>query len=239
MCGFSSRTLSRGTMELSAFFRTLRKNWLLVLALTLLGLASATGFTATRTPTYESSSTVFVSTQAGGTALELQQGSTFAQARINTYVGLVTAPIVLDPVIAQLRLAETTETLAAKVKASATLNTTLITVTVVETDPALSAEISNSIAKTLATVVPQLEPASVDGASPIRLTLVREASVPTTPSSPNMLLNLALGCGRRLTRRCRRRLPSEQSRYACPRATRRRVHYWSPSHWRHCLRSQG
>ncbi len=89
-------------MELSDYIRILRKNWLVVVALTLLGLAAATVYTVTRTPIYESSSTVFVSTQAGSTTAELQQGSSFTQARINTYVGLVNTPIVLDPVISEL-----------------------------------------------------------------------------------------------------------------------------------------
>lgn len=60
-------------MELSDYIRILRKNWLVIVVLTLLGLGAAAGYSLTRTPIYESASTVFVSTQSGNTAQELQR----------------------------------------------------------------------------------------------------------------------------------------------------------------------
>ncbi len=158
-----------------------------------MGLGAAVGFTATRTPIYESSSTIFVSTQAGSSAAELQQGSSFAQARINTYVGLVTTPIVLEPVISQLGLPTTPESLAKEVKASGTLNSTLIAIAVSDPDAARAATLANAVAASLSAVVPQLEPEASDGTSPVRLSLVSEAQAPASPSSPNIPLNLALG----------------------------------------------
>ncbi|MFV9426233.1 polysaccharide biosynthesis tyrosine autokinase [Microbacterium sp. S1037] len=180
-------------MELSDHIRTLRKNWLLIVALTFLGLAVVAGYTLTRTPIYESSSTVFVSTQAGSTAAELQQGSSFAQARINTYVGLATMPVVLDPVITELGLPTSSDSLASSVKAAAGLNSTLITITVSNPSAARAAEIANAVADSLATKVPQLEPEAGDGTSPVRLSRVKDAQPAAQPSSPNIVLNLTLG----------------------------------------------
>ena len=180
-------------MELSDYIRILRKNWLVIVVLTLLGLGAAAGYSLTRTPIYESASTVFVSTQSGNTAQELQQGSVFAQARINTYVGLATTPVVLNPVIADLGLARTAEDLAKDVKASAALNSTLITISVSDPDAVQAAQIANAIAASLASAVPQLEPESNSGASPIRLSRVSDAQPALKPSSPNVPLNLALG----------------------------------------------
>nr|WP_154922034.1 polysaccharide biosynthesis tyrosine autokinase [Microbacterium testaceum] len=180
-------------MELSDYIRILRKNWLVVLTLTALGLIAATAYTLTRTPVYESSSTVFVSTQAGGTTAELQQGSNFAQARMNTYVGLVTAPIVLDPVIDRLGLTTSAEALASTLQASVALNSTLITVVASDTDRQRAASVANAVADSLSTVVPQLEPSANDGSSPVRLTRVRDAQAASRPSSPNVAIDLALG----------------------------------------------
>ncbi|WP_081323056.1 polysaccharide biosynthesis tyrosine autokinase [Microbacterium testaceum] len=180
-------------MELSDHIRILRKNWLLITAITLIGLGVATAYTLTRTPTYESSSTIFVSTQGGSTTAELQEGSNFTQARINTYVGLVTTPAVLDPVIASLGLPQTADDLANEVKASATLNSTLITVAVTDTNAQRAASVANSIASSLAQVVPQLEPAVDGGTSPVRLSLVRNAQPALRPASPNVPVNILLG----------------------------------------------
>ena len=180
-------------MELSVFFRTLRKNWLVMVLVTLVGLGGSVAYTVTRAPMYESSSTVFVSTQAGSTVAELQQGSSFAQARINTYVGLVTTPAILQPVIAALGLATTPEALASHVSASGSVNSTLINITVTDAEAARAAELSNAIASSLAEEVPKLEPEASDGSSTIRLTRVRDAQPALKPSSPNVPVNLAIG----------------------------------------------
>lgn len=180
-------------MELSEYIRILRKNWVIIVALFLVTLGVATIYTLTRVPTYQSSSTVFVSTQGGSTAAELQQGSSFTQARINTYVGLATTPAVLAPVIAELGLESSAETLSRGVTASAALNSTLITVTASDPDPERAADIANAVAASLAVVVPSLEPEGEDGSSPVRLSPVRDAQPADDPSSPNAALNLALG----------------------------------------------
>lgn len=180
-------------MELSDYIRILRKNWLVIVVLTLVGLGGAAAYSLTRTPIYESSSTVFVSTQTGGTAAELQQGSNFTQARINTYVGLVSTPVVLNPVIAELDLGITAAQLSESVKASAALNSTLITVAVSDPDPVQAADIANAIAASLSSAVPRLEPEAAGGTSPVRLSRVSDAQPALKPSSPNVPLNLALG----------------------------------------------
>lgn len=180
-------------MELRDHIRTLQKNWALLLALTVVGFAAMAGFTFTRTPVYESTSTIFVSTQAGGTAAELQQGSSFTQARINTYVGLVATPIVLEPVIRDLGLPTTADNLARSIKATAAANSTLIAVTVSDANAQLAASTANAVAASLANVVPALEPEATDGTSPVRLSQVSEAQPAVKPTSPNIALNLALG----------------------------------------------
>ena len=91
-------------MELTDYIRILRKNWIIIVLATLLGVGAAAGYSLTRTPMYEAQSTVFVSTQAGGTIGEMQQGQTFSQSRVITYTNLVTTPIVMNPVIARLAL---------------------------------------------------------------------------------------------------------------------------------------
>lgn len=183
----------RGIMELRDYVRVLRKNWWVVILAVAAGLGVSLAYTLTRTPIYESSATVFVSTQAGGSAAELQQGSNFAQARINTYVGLATTPIVLEPVIDRLGLDESSASLASSIKASATLNSTLITLVVSDADRSQASNIANAVADSLAEVIPTLEPSSSSGSSPIRLSRVRDAVEAATPASPNMLTNLLLG----------------------------------------------
>lgn len=184
-------------MELTEYIRILRKNWLIIVLATVLGVGVAAVWSLTRTPLYEAQSTVFVSSQAGGTIGELQQGSTFTQGRVATYSNLVTTPIVMNPVIAELELGTTAADLASRVEASAALNTTLISITVTDPDPLRAAETANALAASLSSAVETIESVNnADGTqsgSPVRLSRVKDALPPLTPSSPNVPLNLALG----------------------------------------------
>src|SRR5690606_19947551 len=127
------------------YIRILRKNWLVILATTLIGLTAAAGYSLTRTPMYEAKAVVFVQSQTGATVSDLQQGSNFAQARITTYVSLVREPVVMNPVISELELDTTASKLAQSVTSANPLNSTLIEITVENADPVEAADIANAL----------------------------------------------------------------------------------------------
>jgi capsular exopolysaccharide synthesis family protein len=183
-------------MELTDYIRILRKNWVIIVVATLVGIGVGAAWSLTRTPQYEASSTVFVSTQSGSTIGELQQGSNFTQSRVQTYAALVDTPLVVNPVIAELELGTTASSLASKVDASTAVNTTLITIAVTDADPVRAAEIANALGASLTAAVEQIEAVQgPDGteASPVRLSRVKDALPPLEPSSPNVPLFLAIG----------------------------------------------
>ncbi|PJJ55566.1 capsular exopolysaccharide synthesis family protein [Compostimonas suwonensis] len=181
-------------VELRDYIRILRKSWVLIVVLVLVGIGAAAAYSITQTPVYSSSAKVFVSTSGGSTVSELQQGNTFTQQRVKTYADLVNTPIVLLPVIADLGLDMTSEQLSGWVSASAPLDTTLIEITVTETDPAQAAAIATAVSESLTNVVETIETSDSEAAAPpVRLTLVQHAAVPQRPVSPNVPLNIALG----------------------------------------------
>lgn len=190
-------------MELRDYVRVLRQHWVLIVALTLFGVAVGAGYSILQTPKYSSSAKVFVSTSGGASVSELQQGNAFTQQRVKTYADLVTTPIVLLPVINELGLETTGEALAAKITASAPLDTTLIEITATDEDPALAASLATAVSQSLTQVVGSIESTDASAEdetgtapvaqSPVRLTLVQHAAVPQAPVSPNVPLNVALG----------------------------------------------
>lgn len=179
-------------MELSDYIRILRKNWLLIVAVTLLLVGAAALWSLTRTPQYESTSKVFVSAQGGTSINDLQQGSTFTQARVSAYVDLVSTPTVLDPVIDFLELDATAAELAEQVGASSPPNTPIISISASDPDPAVAAELANAIAASLSATVADLETLPSTGSSPVKLTVVADALPADSPATPNVPLNLAL-----------------------------------------------
>lgn len=180
-------------MELSDYLRILRKNVAVILVALFVGVAVAGAWSWTRTPVYQAQSKVFVSTQAGSTIGELQQGSSFTQARVLTYVDLVSTPTVLGPVIDEVGLNVTAEALAQQISASNPANTTMIQIRVADPDPIRAAEIANAVGTSLASAVEEIETLPSSEGSPVKLTRVSDATAPQAPSSPRTTLNLALG----------------------------------------------
>lgn len=181
-------------MDLRDNLRILRRNWTVIVGATLLGLLIAGGVSALVKPTYTSETQLFVAIQSSGTVTELQQGNTFSQARVQSYVKTVTTPVVLDPVIETLGLPVTAEDLASRVKAGTDLNTVLINISVSDHSPTQAAAIAQAVASSLIKAVDGLEkPKAGGGSSPINLSIITPAKAPLTPSDPNSRLNLIVG----------------------------------------------
>ncbi len=180
-------------MELRDYLVILRKNWLLIIAFTLLGVGAAAGYTLTVTPLYSAETTVFVSSESASSVSELSQGNTYTLSRVTTYAELVSTPSVLEPVIASLGLDVTSDDLASRVSASASTSTTLITITAQDADAVTAADIANAAGSSLASVVEEIETPTTNESSPVRLTVVEKATAAFSPSTPNVKLNLALG----------------------------------------------
>jgi polysaccharide biosynthesis transport protein len=178
---------------LDEYLAMLRKRWMSVLVITMVAVAAAATVTLLATPTYEAKSQVFVSVSTGGTTSDLLQGSNFTQNRVKSYADMVTSPRVLIPVIKQLGLPTTPDQLAKSITADAPLDTVLINVTVTDVSPRVASEVANATADSLGTQVTALEKPTFAQASPIRVSTLRTATVPTVPATPNAKLNLALG----------------------------------------------
>lgn len=179
-------------MELRDYIRIIRRGWIFIVVMALVGVASGSLFSILSKPQFKASSQVFVSTLSGGTVQDLVQGSTFTQQRVKTYAGLVTTPIVLLPVISNLHLSMTADDLARSVTATAPLDTTLIEISATSPDPVKAAGIANGISQSLTSVVQSIE-STKSQSSQVKLTRVEQAEVPTAPVTPNVPINVALG----------------------------------------------
>lgn len=180
-------------MELRDYLRILRRGWVFIVAFTLIGIAVASVYSILQTPKYEASSKVFVSVQSAGTVSDLTQGSNFTQNQVKSYADVITTPVVLQPVIDQLNLKTTASNLASRVSASTTTGTVVVEISVTDTSAQASADIANAIASSFETTVSNIVPADKTGVSPVKITVLQQALVPTSPSSPNTRLNIIIG----------------------------------------------
>lgn len=180
-------------MDLREYLRLLRRNWIVIAATTLCGLLLGGATSVLTTPTYSADTELFVAIQGSGSVQELQQGNTFGQARVQSYVKTVGSPLVLQPAIDALGLNTSSAELASRVNSSADLNTVLINISVVDGSPVQAAAIAQAVAASLVKAVDALEKPTSGGASPVSISVIKPATAPAVPTTPNTKLNLMLG----------------------------------------------
>ncbi|WP_062527399.1 polysaccharide biosynthesis tyrosine autokinase [Demequina rhizosphaerae] len=180
-------------MELQDYLRILRKNWILILVVTMLGAGAGLAYSVVATPTYSASSKVFVSTSGGSTVADLAQGNSFTQQRVKTYADLIGTGAVLQPTIDALHLDLSVAQLRGRISATSPLNTSVIDIAVTDSDPVFAASLATEAANQLIAVVEDIETTETADGSPVSLSLVQEAEVPQYPVSPQKTLNVALG----------------------------------------------
>ncbi len=173
--------------------RVLRRYWILIVAATLAGLLIGAGVSVLAKPTYTAQTQLFVAIQNSGSVQEMQQGNTFSQARVQSYVKAVNSPMVLQPVIDTLGLGVSAEQLSESVRATTDLNTVLINIEVTDASAVSSAAIAQAVADSLVNAIENLEQPKAGGGSPFNVSIITPATAPSSPTSPNTRLNLVLG----------------------------------------------
>lgn len=158
------------------------------------GIAGAVAVIATATPMYAASARLFVSTSAQGSDLtQANQGNLLAVERVQSYADLVTTHSLARRVSARLGGAFGADELARSVSATVVPNTVNLTITATSARPAAAQQIAQAYAVGLSQEVSRIEAPADGKPSPIRMSVVDPAQVPTQAVSPRRKTDLLLG----------------------------------------------
>lgn len=181
-------------MDIRDFLLLIIRNLFILIFCTFLGLSAALYYNDKAVPIYTADMQLFVSTPASAIDIgSLATGSSFSQQRVKSYADIIDGPATLIPVIEKLKLKTTPYELAKSVKASAPLDTVLISVSVTNKSPKMAAKIANEIGKQFAITASELEIPDYSLDSPVKVSVVKGAVPPKSPTSPKKLINLLLG----------------------------------------------
>jgi capsular exopolysaccharide synthesis family protein len=181
-------------MDLRDYLRVLRKRWGAVAVCMLLGIGAAAALVYETTPKYEASTQLFVAAQdTGGVATGLQSGDQFSQDRVKSYADIISSPLVTDPVAKQAGDGLSAQQVANEITADAPANTVLVNVHVTDTSARRAQALANAVSQQFVSYVAALETTPGASASPVKLTVVKRAQLPTAPVSPKTALDLVLG----------------------------------------------
>jgi len=180
-------------VEFDEYLLALRKRWLVIAVVGVIGGLLGYGYAKSITPAFKATANVFVSVNQGDTAGELVQGSTFVQNSIVSFGKLASMPVVLDPVIDDLDLNMSAKALGRQVSADNPLNTFILAISTSDANPQRAADISNAVALELTRTVQDLSPKTAKGVSTIDLSIVAPAATPKVPFKPNTKFLTATG----------------------------------------------
>ena len=180
-------------MELHAYLEVLRRRWVSLVMIALATVAVAAGVTLAMTTQYTATTRLFFAVEGGESVTDLAQGSSFAEKQMTSYAEVATSPLVLNPVINRLDLETTSANLARAVTVTIPPETVILEISAVDPDPNRAAAIANAVGTEVAEVAGELSPDRADGSKAVEATTLAAALVPTDPSSPRVLRNLALG----------------------------------------------
>lgn len=174
------------------FLAVLRRRARLVVAVLLLCVVGGGTMSMFAPRSYESTSELYFSVRSAASGYDLAQGGTFTREQMASFASLARTPRVLTPVAQELGIAGGASAVAGRLTVKASETTVVLTLTVTDTDPRRAAEIAAAVADQTIDVVAELAPADPEGGGPaVRASVVTPATVPSSPSSPDIVLNLA------------------------------------------------
>jgi capsular exopolysaccharide synthesis family protein len=190
--------------DLRSFLAIAGRRWLTILLVLTASVGIAAVLSLRTTPTYDSQVSLLASTQSQNSAQAYQAGL-LAEERVATYANLVASKPVAQQTVKQLGLSESPVGLSERISAEA--SSSILTITVQDSDPAQAKRIASTTSKVFVDYVKGLE-SGQNASSPVQLSALGPASTPTEPSSPQPLrdisiaavLGLVLGCGIALLR---------------------------------------
>lgn len=183
-------------MELNDYLRILRNHWLgvVVIVVTCVGLAGI--YSLTQPKLYAANAAGFVS--AGGTATDPALSSvsdSLAKSRAKSYVDIAKSRATAQTVITELGLNTSPAELIGQISAEQPSDTVLIKITAKAGSPREAQALADAWVRALQVQIDEVENPSGKNEAAIRLIPQESAALPSSPVSPRVELNLAIGFG--------------------------------------------
>jgi polysaccharide biosynthesis transport protein len=179
-------------MEVRRYARALRRGWVLVVLCPLLAALVAGAVSWRMHPVYEANGSLLVR-PAQPLAVETGTVAETADEITQTYGALMTEGPILQKVIDDLQLRSSPSALSKDITVTPRTNTTILDITVSNTNPVLAAEVANQLMGDFITTMKQVQTQeNTPGTDQDNFVIIQPASVPTSPSSPNIPRNVLL-----------------------------------------------
>jgi capsular exopolysaccharide synthesis family protein len=181
-------------MELRDYLRGLRRHWLAIILLIIVGTGAAYGWVRLQTPVYEATAGGFVKSQQTAEQKSLNvTGDPAATAEIPNYLSMAGWRDVAEYVIQDLHLDTTPQQLVNQVTVTNPPGTVILQIAARASTPEAARSLAEAWVQGLVNTIDKYVGDGTPGSAPVSVVLADSAALPSAPVFPDLRTSLLVG----------------------------------------------
>jgi len=180
-------------MEIRDYLRGLRRHWLAVLLMTLLGLGVGYGWTLLQTPVYEANASGFVASRQSEDVGLSSVGDSLARSKVQSYLDIAGWRVVAEAAIEELGLETTPEELVTRVEVTNIPDTVILKIAAQGPSPMEARDLAEAWIHGMVVAIDGIEGTGAPGTSPVTVIPGDSASLPNSPVFPDIQTAVIVG----------------------------------------------
>lgn len=180
-------------MELRDYLRGLRRHWVAILLMTIVGVGAGYGWTMLQTPVYVAGASGYVVSKATEDVGISTIGDNLARSRVQSYLDIAGWRSVADNAIDDLGLDTTPEELVNRVTVENPDDTVIMRITAEGRTPQEARELAEAWIRAMKIEIDAIEGDGTAGSAPVTVIPGDSASLPSSPAFPDVQIALMVG----------------------------------------------
>lgn len=180
-------------MELRDYARGLRRHWLAIVLMTLVGIGAGYGWSALQTPVYVAGASGYVVSKQSEDVGISTVGDNLARSRVQSYLDIAGWRSVAENAIADLDLDTTPEVLVTRVTVENPEDTVIMRITAEGDSPEGARDLAETWIRAMKTEIDVIEGDGTEGSAPVTVIPGDSASLPSSPAFPDVQMALIVG----------------------------------------------
>jgi capsular exopolysaccharide synthesis family protein len=180
-------------MELRDYLRGLRRHWIAILLMTLVGIGAGYGWTLLQTPVYAAGASGIVSSTGVEDLGTSTLGDSLARSKVPTYLEIAGWRTVAEHAIEDLGLSTTPEALVQRIEVSNPVDTTFIEVSAQGPSPDDARALAEAWIDAMKLEIDDIEGDGSPGSAAVTILPGDVASLPSSPSFPDVQTAVMVG----------------------------------------------